>query len=66
MSKHYNPKVEKFFNEMRIFFKNHNYSVGEMLYTLDREVTKTGKTYITLTDEEIIECLEKATINERE
>ena len=65
-SKRVKPQVEKFIIELRRFFDTHDYTVGEMLYALNIEVSKTKKTFLSLDDKEILECLEKANINERE
>lgn len=65
-SKEYKHNVEKFTKEVKLFFNNYDYSLGEMLYTLEREINKKGKNYLNVSDEEVIECLEKSIINERE
>ena len=42
-----------------------NYSVGDILYSLNREVNKRGLTLLNVTNENIVELLDKAKINEK-
>lgn len=64
--KNYNPKVEKFIREMKTFFNNYDYSLGEMLHSLNLEISKKGDSIVGMDDDSVIECLEKAIVNERE
>ena len=57
---------DKFILEMKKFneqFKT--YSVGDMLYSLMREMNKQDKKLLTVTNEEIVELLDKAKVNEK-
>ena len=41
------------------------YSVGDILYSLNRELNKQEKSLLEITNEEIVELLDKAKVNEK-
>lgn len=41
------------------------YSVGDILYSLNRELNKQDKSLLEITNEEIVELLDKAKVNEK-
>ena len=41
------------------------YSVGDILYSLNRELNKQEKILLEITNEEIVELLDKAKVNEK-
>lgn len=57
---------DKFMLELKRFGEQFpNYSVGDILYSLNREVNKRGLTLLNVTNENIVELLDKAKINEK-
>ena len=57
---------DKFILELKRFGEQFpNYSVGDILYSLNREINKRYMTLLNITNEDIVELLDKAKINEK-
>jgi len=63
----YNPKIEKFVIEFKNFYKqNPDYTLGQLLYSLNTQANKKGKNLFDMSNDEVIECIEKAITHERD
>lgn len=60
------PSFDKFMLEFKKFGDQFpNYSVGEILYSLNREIKKVNSDVIHISNEKMVELLDKARINEK-
>lgn len=60
------PEFSKFILEIKKFRENFpNYSVGDILYSLNREIKKTNESILEVSDEDMVKLLDKARLNEK-